>query len=42
MIYYDDILRIRDLLRAKVATASGETRMHYRYLLYNLDKALDK
>ena len=42
MIYYDDVLRIRDLLRAKVATASGETRMHYRYLLYNLDKALDK
>ena len=42
MIYYDDILRIRDLLRTKVVTASGETRMHYRYLLYNLDKALDK
>ena len=42
MIYYNEILRIRDLLRGKVATASGETRMHYRYLLYNLDKALDK
>ena len=38
----DDILRIRDLLRGKVASASGETRMHYQYLLHNLDKALNK
>ena len=42
MIYYNDILRIRDLLRGKVASASGETRMHYQYLLHNLDKALNK
>lgn len=42
MIYYNDILRIRNLLRGKVASASGETRMHYQYLLHNLDKALNK
>ena len=42
MTYYDDILQIRDLLRRRVASASGQTRKHYRYLLYNLDKALDK
>ncbi len=42
MIYYNDIVRIRGLLRNKVSTASGETRMHYQYLLHNLNKALDK
>ena len=42
MIYYNDILRIRNLLRSKMASASGETRMHYQYLLHNLDKALNK
>ena len=42
MIYYNDILRIRNLLRGKAASASGETRMHYQYLLHNLDKALNK
>ena len=42
MICYNDILRIRSLLRGKVASASGETRMHYQYLLHNLDKALNK
>ena len=33
---------IRNLLRGKAASASGETRMHYQYLLHNLDKALNK
>ena len=42
MLYYNDILRIRNLLRGKVGSATGETRMHYQYLLHNLDKALKK
>ena len=35
-------LLTRSLLRGKAASASGETRMHYQYLLHNLDKALNK
>ncbi len=42
MLYYNDILRIQNLLRGKVGSATGETRMHYQYLLHNLDKALKK
>lgn len=41
-VYFNDLMRIRTMLRGKVASAAGETRMHYQYLLHNIDKAFEK
>ncbi|MFI3265571.1 MAG: zinc-dependent metalloprotease [Rikenellaceae bacterium] len=40
--YYTDMLNIQRMLKSKVNSASGETAMHYRYLLHNIEKALEK
>ncbi len=37
---YAAVMKLRALLRSKIPSASGETRLHYNLLLRNIDKAL--
>lgn len=40
--FYDMLLRVRDLLKKNLTASSGDTRDHYEYLLYRINKALSK
>lgn len=40
--YYADVLRTESLLKSRVTTAVGATKMHYQLLLFNIAKALKK
>ena len=39
--YFDMLFKIQDLLKGAVAKSSGETKLHYEYLLYKINKMLD-
>ncbi|WP_018337350.1 zinc-dependent metalloprotease [Butyricimonas synergistica] len=39
--YFNMLFRVRDLLNTAVAKSSGDTRLHYEYLLYKIKKMLD-
>ncbi len=39
--YFAMLLRVQDLLKTAIAKSSGETKMHYEYLLHNIKKSLD-
>lgn len=39
-LFYNMLLEVKDLLTGAIAKSSGETRSHYNYLLYRIDKAL--
>lgn len=41
-LYYQMLLKTRDLLNQAVAQASGETRQHYEFLLFRIKRALEK
>ena len=38
--YFDMLFKIQDLLKGAVAKSSGETKLHYEYLLYKINKML--
>lgn len=38
-LYYRMLLKIESLLKEAVASASGDTRLHYEYLLYKISKS---
>ena len=38
--YYDLLVRTQNLLKRMVQTTSGDTKMHYEYLLFMVNKAL--
>lgn len=40
--FYDMLLRVQDLLKKNLTASSGDTRDHYEYLLYRINKALSK
>ena len=39
-LFYDMLLRTRDLIRGTVGNAKGETKKHYEFMLYKIDKML--
>ena len=38
--YFDMLFKIQDLLKGAVTKSSGETKLHYEYLLYKINKML--
>lgn len=40
--YFAMLFRVQDLLKDAVVKSSGDTKMHYEYLLYKIKNALDK
>ena len=38
--YFDLLFKIQDLLKGAVTKSSGETKLHYEYLLYKINKML--
>ena len=40
-LFYGEVQRISRLLKSVIPSTSGDTRVHYEALLYNLQKALD-
>ena len=36
------VLRVQDLLNKAVVASTGDTRLHYEYLLHKIKKSLDK
>lgn len=41
-LYYQMLLKTRDLLNRAVVKANGETRQHYEFLLFQIKKAIEK
>jgi hypothetical protein len=41
-LYYTRLLETRELLRRRVKSSRGELKSHYAYLLYEIDRALEK
>lgn len=39
-LFYDMLLEVKELLSSAITQSSGDTRSHYNYLLYRIDKAL--
>ena len=39
--YFNMLFRIQDLLKGAVTKSTGDTRLHYEYLLYKIRKMLD-
>jgi hypothetical protein len=39
-IQYNHLLKVRDLIKKKVNASKGDTSAHYKYLLYEIEKAL--
>lgn len=40
--YYNTLLRVQKLLQEAVVSSSGDTKLHYDYLLYRIRKAMSK
>ena len=38
--YFDMLFKIQDLLKGAVTKSFGETKLHYEYLLYKINKML--
>lgn len=38
--YFDMLFKIQNLLKGAVTKSSGETKSHYEYLLYKINKML--
>lgn len=41
-VYYDELLKVRELLRNRINSGNKETREHYRLLLFRLNQVLVK
>lgn len=39
--YFAMLIRVRDLLKTAVSRSSGETKIHYEYLLHSINRSLD-
>lgn len=40
--FYAMVLRVQDLLKKAVTTSTGDTKLHYEYLLHKIKKSLEK
>ena len=40
--YFNMLFKVQDLLKTAVQKSSGDTKLHYEYMLYKIRKLLDK
>ena len=41
-VYLDLLLKTRDMIQRAVISSTGETKLHYEFMLYRIKKALEK